>query len=70
MAFSLEDLLIAKDTLIFILQHLGFLINIKNSCLKLTSILEFFSVIVESGKMNLSVLNEKLLKVLDRFRTS
>ena len=27
-AYSLEDLLMARDTLIFILQHLGFLINI------------------------------------------
>ena len=28
MASSLEDLLMARDTLIFILQHLGFLINL------------------------------------------
>ena len=41
MASSLEDLLMARDTLIFILQHLGFLINIKKSYLEPTSTLEF-----------------------------
>ena len=30
MTSSLEDLLMARDVLTFILQHLGFLINIKN----------------------------------------
>ena len=34
MASSSEDLLTARDTLIFILQHLGFLINIKKSYLE------------------------------------
>ena len=40
MASSLEDLLMARDTLIFILQHLRFLIKIKNSYLEPTSTLE------------------------------
>ena len=31
MVSSLEDLLIARGTLMFLLQHLSFLINIKNS---------------------------------------
>ena len=47
---TLEDLLMARDTLIFILQHLGFLINIKKSYLEPTSTLEFLGVIVDSGK--------------------
>ena len=37
MASSLEDLLMARDTLIFILRHSGFLINIKKSYLEPTS---------------------------------
>ena len=63
MASSLEDLLMARDTLIFILQHLGFLINIKKSYLEPTSTLEFLGVIVDSGEMTLSLPKEKLLKV-------
>ena len=63
MASSLEDLLMARDTLIFILQHLGFLINIKKSYLESTSILKFSRVIVDSGEMTLSLPKEKRLKI-------
>lgn len=38
---SLEDLLMGRDSLIIILQHLSFLINIKTSCLQPTSTLNF-----------------------------
>ena len=53
----------ARNTLIFILQHLGFLINIKKSYLEQTSTLEFLEVIVDSGEMTLSLPEEKLPKV-------
>ena len=66
MASSLEDLLMARDTLIFILQHLGFLINIKKSYLEPTSTLEFLGVIADFGEMTLSFPKEKLLKVQNR----
>ena len=55
MVSSLEDLLVARDTLIFILQHLGFLINVKDSCLEPKSTLEFLGVIADSGEMTLSL---------------
>ena len=63
LASSLEDLLLAGDILIFILQHLGFLIGIKKSYLEPTLTLEFLGVIVDSGEMTLSLPKEKLLKV-------
>ena len=66
LASSLEDLLMAIDTLIFILQHLDFLINIKNSYIEPTSTLEFLGVIVDSGEMTLTLPKEKLLKVQNR----
>ena len=53
----------ARDTLIFILQHLGFLINIKKSYLEPTSTLEFVEVIVDSVEMTLSLSKEKILRV-------
>ena len=62
-ASSIEDLLMAADTLIFILQHLGSLINITKSCLEPTSTLEFLGGIVDSREMTLSLPKEKLLKV-------
>ena len=45
----------ARGTLIFILQHLGFLINIKKSYVEPRSTLEFFGAIVDSGKMTLTL---------------
>ena len=68
MASSLEDLLMARDTLIFILQHLGFLINIKKFYKKPTSTLEFLGVIVDSGEITLSLPKEKLLKVRTHYQ--
>ena len=62
-ASSLEDLLTTRDTLIFILRDLGFLINIKKSYLDPTSTLEFLGVIINSGEMTLILSKEKLLKV-------
>ena len=55
MASSLQDLLMAKDTLMYILQHLGFLINIRKLYLEPTSTLEFLGVIVDSEEMILSL---------------
>ena len=52
----------ARDSLIFILQQLGFLINMEKSYLEPTSTLEFLGVIVGSGEMTLNFSNEKLLK--------
>ena len=52
-----SDLLMVRETLIFILQHLGFLINIT------TSYFEFLRVIEDSGEMTLSLPKEKPLKV-------
>ena len=63
MASSLENLLMARDTLIFILQHLRFLIIIKKSYLEPTLTSEFLEVIVDSGEITLSLPKEKLLKV-------
>ena len=60
---SLEDLLMGRDILIFMLQHLGFLINIKKSSLQPRSPLEFFGVIKYSMEMTLSLSKEKALKV-------
>ena len=35
MAKTLEEILLSRDALIFLLQNLGFVINIKNSALEL-----------------------------------
>ena len=49
MASSQKDLFMARDTLIFIVQYLGFLISIKKPYLKPTLTLEFLGMVVHSG---------------------
>ena len=61
MTSSLEDLLIPRNTLIFILQHLGFLINVKSYLEQTSTKHRFLRVIVDSGKMSLRLFKEKLL---------
>ena len=63
---SLKELLMRMNTLIFIFQHLGFLINIKKSWLKPTSTLKFFGVIKDSMKMTWRLPKEKVLKVMNQ----
>ena len=63
MSSSLWDLLMARDTLIFIFQHLGFLINFKKFYLEATLTLKFIWVIVDSRELTLSLPEKKLLKV-------
>ena len=63
MASSLKELLMARETLIFILLHLGFLINVKKSYIEPTLKLEFLVVVVGSVEMTLSLPKEKVLKV-------
>ena len=50
-AASPEELLIARDTLIFLLPNWGLLINAQKSILDPTSILEFLGVSVDSQNM-------------------
>ena len=47
MAVSREELIIPRNTLIFLLKSLGFLINSEKSILDQTSTLEFLAVIVD-----------------------
>ena len=43
MGRTLPEILMARDTLVFLLQHLGFLINLKKSVLHLVKQIEFKS---------------------------
>ena len=66
MAASKEESEIRRDTLIFLLKHLGFIINVKKSVLFPTKIIEFLAIITNSIKMELSLSEEKVQKILMR----
>ena len=66
MASSKEDLEMGRDTLIFILQHLGFVINVNKSVLIPTKLIEFLGIMIDSVKMELSLSEEKVQRILNR----
>ena len=61
MGRALQEILIARDTLIFLLQHLGFVINLKKSVLYPVKQIRFLGLIIAIEKMTLA-LSEKKLK--------
>ena len=60
---SLEELEQARDTLMYLLQYLGFLINVKKSELNPTSQIQFLGVEINSINMTLSLPKEKVTKI-------
>ena len=58
---TIEETLIARDTANFLLQQLGFVLNLNKSLL--TQRIEFLEVTVDSLIMTLSLTEKKVLKV-------
>ena len=59
MAASVEELTLARDTLIYLLQNLGFLINIKKSVLQPCQTIQFLGMEINSIDMNVTLPQEK-----------
>ena len=57
---TMEEILVARDSVIFLLQHLGFVINFKKCVLEPTQEIEFLGMIVNSKTILLNIL--KFLK--------
>ena len=60
---SSDKTLVARDTVIFLLQQLGFLLNLEKSVLTYTQRIEFLVVTVDSLTMTLSQPEKKVSKV-------
>ena len=59
MAQTLKEILQAKETLIFLLQNLGFVINIKKSQLTPVKEIEFLGLVINSVNMTLAFPRKK-----------
>ena len=59
----MEKILVARDSVILLLQHLGFVINFKKYVLEPTQEIEFLGMIVNSKTMTLSLSQEKVQKI-------
>ena len=63
MATSLEEILMSRDTVIFLLQHLGFLINLQKSKLEPNTKLEFLVVEINSVDVATYLSEEKITDI-------
>ena len=57
---SIDNLLVARDTVIFLLQHLGFEINLRNSVMEPVQTIEYLGLVINSIQMTLSLTDEKV----------
>ena len=51
---TLPEIFMARETLIFLLQHLGFVINLKKSVLLPVKQIEFVGLVIDNGKITLA----------------
>ena len=63
---SMSKIFMAGDSVIFLLQHLGFLINLKKCVLDPAQEIEFLELTVNSKTMTLSLPAEKIVKIKDQ----
>ena len=63
---SMSKIITARDSVIFLLQHLGFVINLKKRVFNPVQDIEFFDLIVNSQAMTLSLPKEKIVKIKDQ----
>jgi len=63
LGYSWEEVIQSRDTVIFLLQHLGFVMNQKKCVLKPSQEMVFLGLEVNSVTMTLSLTPEKLLKI-------
>ena len=64
MSQLIERLLVARDTVIFLLQHLGYVINFKKSVMELVQTIEYLGLLLNSIQMSLSLTEEKVKGIL------
>ena len=66
MAQTLKEILQAKETLIFLLQNLGFVIYLKKSQLTPVKEIEFLGLVINSVNMMLALPQEKVLDIQNK----
>ena len=63
MDHSIEEISMCRDTVIFLLKHVGFVINRKKSVLAPVQEIEFFGLKINSVNLEISLTEEKIQKV-------
>ena len=66
MGSTIEEVLMGRDTLIYLLQNLGFIINQKKSVMIPSQIIEFLGMIINTKEMLLSLPEKKIQKIQNK----
>ena len=67
MARSVQESIFHSDTVIYLLQNLGFVLNLRKSVLEPSRKIEFLGMVLDSLKMEISLPEEKLVKLMSQF---
>ena len=67
MARSVQESIFHSDTVIYLLQNLGFVLNLRKSVLEPSRKIEFLGMVLDSLKMEISLPQEKLVKLMSQF---
>ena len=59
-----EEILMSRNTLIFLLQHLGFVINLKKLVLTPSQQIEFLGLTIDTYTMTVALTEEKMEKAI------
>ena len=68
MSQSIERLLVARDTVIFLLQHLRFVKNLKKSVMETVQTIKYLGLVINSIRMTLSLTEEKVKGNLQEYK--
>ena len=60
MGRMLPEILMVRDALVFLLQHLGFVIKLEKSVLHPVKQIEFLGLVIDTEKMTLVLSEQKL----------
>ena len=63
MGASMEEILMARDTVIYLLEALGFVINWAKSVLEPAKVMEFLGIVIDSVAMTMLLTEEKITKL-------
>ena len=65
---SIKRLLVTRDTVIFLFQYLGFVINLKKSVMEPVQTIEYLGLVINFIQITFSLADEKVKRNLQEYK--
>ena len=65
---SIKRLLVTRDTVIFLFQYLGFVINLKKSVMEPVQTIEYLDLVINFIRITISLAEEKVKRNLQEYK--